>query len=213
MNELIELRSEDPIRIGVIADTHIPDRVNTFHPQLLGELKKKKVDAILHCGDLSRRQVLDELTLIAPVYAVRGNRDFLLSKNLPISLVMIVNGVRIFLTHGHMNPGIYWSDKAVNLFQGYRLGRYTDRLTKANPDAKIYIFGHTHHPENSCVEGRLFFNPGGSSVSSPPNCGLSFGILQISPEGKIENSIIQLTGAVVKFKKWDSGELSQSEYN
>jgi hypothetical protein len=213
MNELIELKSANPIRIGVIADTHIPDRVNGFHPQLLGELMKQKVEAIFHCGDLSRRQILDELKAIAPVYAVRGNRDFFLAKELPKSLVIIVNGVRIFLTHGHMNPAIYWSDKVINIFQGYRLKRYVSRLIKADPDAKIYIFGHTHHPENSWVDGRLFFNPGGSSVSSPPECGLSYGVLQIGPKGEIENSINQLGGAVVKFKKWESGEFSQSEYS
>lgn len=211
MDNPLNLLSEKMITIGVVADTHIPDRVHGLHPHLVNELRQKEVDYVFHCGDLSRRRVLDELKIVAPVYAVRGNRDIFLRKELPISRIFIVNGVRLYLTHGHLTPLIYWSDKAVNFFRGYDLARYVKRLTKVDPAARIYIFGHTHQPENTWVKGHLYFNPGGSSVGSPPDFRLSYGIIRVHPSGEIESEIAQLNGAVVKFKKWDIGEFSRCE--
>ena len=207
----IELKAERCITIGVVADTHIPDRVNGLHPQLIPELKRREVDFILHCGDLSRRQVLDDLKTVAPVYAARGNRDIFLRKELPISQILLVNGIRFFLTHGHLTPLIYWADKVENFFHGYDLKRYVKRMEKADPEARIYVFGHTHRSENSWVEGHLYFNPGGSSVGSKPDFGVSYGIIRIHTNGEIESEITQLNGAVVKFKKWDIEGLSRSE--
>ncbi len=212
MDKPLTLTSEKMITIGVVADTHIPDRVSDLHPMLISELRRRKVDYVFHCGDLSRRQVLEDLRAVAPVYAVRGNRDIFLRKELPISRTIIVNGVKIFLTHGHLTPRIYWSDKAANFLWGYRLTRYTKRLKKADPTARVYVFGHTHKTENTWVDEHLYFNPGGSSVGAPPDYCLSIGFIYVSPNGEIKTEITYLTGAVVKFKKWDIGEISPSGY-
>jgi len=204
--DVIEIHSSKTITIGVVADTHIPDRVNGLHPNLLGELCERNVDYIFHTGDLSSRKVLEELQSVAPVFAVRGNRDFLVKPKLPIILVFIINDVRILLTHGHLSPVVYWSDKIANIHHGYEVGRYVHRLQRVDPRAQIYVFGHTHQAENSLIDNKIFFNPGGSSVGSPVKKLLSFGVLRIEPDGNVVREIVPLTGAVVKLKRWENGE-------
>lgn len=211
--DAIEICSLNPITIGVVADTHIPDRVNCLHPYLLEKLKSRSVDYIFHLGDLSQRKVLEELQTVAPVFAVRGNRDFFLRQELPKIRVLIINGVRILLTHGHLSPLVYWKDKVSNILHGYELGRYMRRLPGVDPEARIYVFGHTHQAENTWVDEKLFFNPGGSSVGTPPDYMISFGILRIDTDGKVGAEIVPLTGAVVKFGRWDNGESRHQREN
>ena len=55
------------MKIGVVSDTHVPDRAVALHPALLSELRRNKVDLILHAGDISTAGVLQELETIAPV--------------------------------------------------------------------------------------------------------------------------------------------------
>ena len=54
------------IRIGLIADTH-----GLLRPQACDYLRG--CDFIVHAGDICDAQILDQLALIAPVTAVRGN--------------------------------------------------------------------------------------------------------------------------------------------
>ncbi len=54
--------------LGVISDTH--GYLNPRVPELL-----RGVDHILHAGDIGDAGVIDELTSVAPVTAVRGNND------------------------------------------------------------------------------------------------------------------------------------------
>jgi putative phosphoesterase len=64
-----KLESKDKYSIGVISDTHgrLPSGLsNAF----------KDVDLIIHAGDIGEETVLDKLSKIAPVAAVRGNMDF-----------------------------------------------------------------------------------------------------------------------------------------
>jgi len=199
---IIELKSEKTITVGVVSDTHIPDRVTRLHPQLLPLLWQLKVDYIFHVGDLSQGKVLSDLTAIAPVYAVRGNRDFMLRATLPVMRVFIINGVRTLLTHGHLNPAVYWKDKVRNLLQGYELTRYISRISPLDPAARVYVFGHSHHAENAWQDGRLFCNPGGSSVGHPQASDPSIGVLRYQPEGRVQSEILKLTGYVIKFRHW-----------
>jgi len=54
----------------VLADTHIPRRAKGLPEGLLSHLEG--ADLILHAGDLLDPALLDELTLYAPVRAVRA---------------------------------------------------------------------------------------------------------------------------------------------
>ena len=56
------------MRIGVVSDTH-----GHLHPALKTALAG--VNAIIHAGDIGGAELLEKLSNIAPVYAVKGNMD------------------------------------------------------------------------------------------------------------------------------------------
>jgi len=202
----IEISASQTITVGVIADTHIPDRVNALHPDLLTKLTAHQVDYILHAGDISTPRILDELGTVAPVYAVAGNRDILHRKHLPLHQRFVINGSRVLLTHGHIDPFHYWFDKFQYVLQNYRMDRYVRRLERLAEDADVYIFGHTHRAENREIRGRLFHNPGSASIAIRPEIRISFGIIKFQPGGTAAGAIIALTGSKVRFGKWEAVE-------
>ena len=57
--------------IGLISDTHIPDRARVIPQNVLDAFQD--VDLIIHAGDLTSLEVVEELEKIAPVMAVQGN--------------------------------------------------------------------------------------------------------------------------------------------
>ena len=114
--------------VGVVSDTHIPDRTRNLHPQFIKALEEHKVNLILHAGDICVPRVLDELREVAPVLAVKGNRDIVFGKDLPISRSLEIEGTKILLTHGHMGMTSYWLDNFPHMLMGYRLDRYMNRV-------------------------------------------------------------------------------------
>ncbi len=54
--------------VGLISDTH-----GLLRPEALEALKDS--DLIVHAGDIGKIDVIDALSEIAPVFAVRGNVD------------------------------------------------------------------------------------------------------------------------------------------
>ena len=60
-------------RIGLIADTHIPEAHATLWPQVYDAFQG--VDRIFHGGDVHDLALLDELEKVAPVYCARGNGE------------------------------------------------------------------------------------------------------------------------------------------
>lgn len=100
------------ITLGVIADTHIPDRAAQVPLAALDLFARNKVHAILHAGDLSVPRVLHQLAEVAPVHAIRGNTDVLLLGKLPWKRQLEFEGVSIGMVHGHDN----WLKYIPNLF-------------------------------------------------------------------------------------------------
>ena len=78
--------------LGLISDTH-----NLLRPKVLSALEG--VDAILHAGDINSQKILDQLQMIAPVYAVRGNADKEWAEHLPLFLDFELGGRRFYITH------------------------------------------------------------------------------------------------------------------
>ena len=109
-------------RIAVISDTH-----GRLDHRVLGACAG--ADHIIHAGDVGSSAVLDELARLAPVTAVRGNRDRgALGAELPDEAFGEVAGLRFVVAHkrrdlraGHPDPGA----------EG--LG--------------LVVYGHTHQPE------------------------------------------------------------------
>ena len=85
-------------RIGVLSDTHIPQRGAWLPDAMLRRFED--VELILHAGDLSTLAVLDQLSAYAPVEAVQGNveqQEVVVA--LPIKRTLVVGGCEIGLIH------------------------------------------------------------------------------------------------------------------
>lgn len=151
------------MRIGVVGDTHVPDRAARIPPAALDALRG--VDLILHAGDVSSPAVLDELRCIAPVLAVQGNnagdrRGF--DPPLPRRIVVEADGYRIGLIHGVQSPGQRVRDFTVGKL-GYKhlLAAPIGRLARRQfDDVDAIVFGHIHWPWIGALDGVLMINPG-----------------------------------------------------
>jgi hypothetical protein len=184
-----------PTTLGVIADTHIPDRRKSLHPALLPALERANVDAILHAGDVSNPATLKIFEEIAPVYAVKGNRDIFTLNHLPMERHLNFEGITIGLAHGHKNLWGYVREKAHMIRRKYyALHIYLDYLLPTFPNADVIVFGHSHFPENHLLNRQLIFNPG-SSCCVHPNTYHAMGFLHIAGD-QVRGELINLDEAV-----------------
>ena len=139
----LEIKAPQVFTIGVLSDTHVPDRRRKLDPRILQCFQSASVDLILHAGDISTQAVLDELSCIAPVRAVRGNRDWMMLGHLPSTLTMEINGVRLTLIHGHGSLIDYVQDRLNYFVEGFRIERYLPRLIASFPASQaITAFSH-----------------------------------------------------------------------
>ena len=161
------------MKIGIIADTHIPVSVAKLPPKVLEFFKG--CDLIIHAGDLLEMSVVEDLSKVAETKAVWGNMDGAeVRKNLPEKIEFEAAGKTIGVVHGRGS-----ASKIVE-------------TVKAAFDKKpdIIIFGHSHVPVNKTIEGTLYFNPGSSTdrIFSPYR---SVGIIKIEGDD-IRAEIIRL---------------------
>ena len=178
--------------LGVLADTHIPDRSRGLHPDILPKFREAGVEAILHAGDVSAPGVLQELEEVAPVFAVQGNRDWVLLGHLPRHQFLVFEGVDLVLEHGHGQWRNYLVDRTHYMLFGMQVSRYRNRLLASYPQVRVIVYGHLHIPEISWVGDRLLFNPGSASVPHK-DFTPSVGILNIQSGGEVEGEIIKLS--------------------
>ncbi|NLN70080.1 MAG: metallophosphoesterase family protein [Chloroflexi bacterium] len=176
------------ITYGIVADTHIPDRVKNLPKTVLSGLMDAHVDVILHAGDACSMQVVHTLEEIAPVKIVQGNRDWLLGLPFPKHISFSTFGVNITLTHSHRSIWHYLLDKWNLLRYGYCFERYWQLLAQDFPFADVIIFGHTHRQVIQCIEGQLFFNPGVAYPCKHNRYHPQFGVLKVTPEGELLTS-------------------------
>lgn len=156
------------MKIGVVSDTHIPGQAKEV-PKIICE-PFKKMDMIIHAGDLIVLSVLDSLKSICRnVKAVWGNMDPLeIRERIPEKQIITVNKYRIGLTHGRGSP-VHLIEMVTDMFRDDKVD--------------IIVFGHSHSPVNEKREGILYFNPGSltDKFFSPFN---SYGIIEINDEIK-----------------------------
>ena len=161
------------MKIGVIADTHIPISATEL-PQKVRDYFKG-CDLIIHAGDVIEKWVLDDLGKIADVKAVQGNMDSAeLKKTLPEKIVIEAAGKKIGIIHGSGPP--------------FKVVKSAKEAFKKKLD--IIIFGHSHAPFKEEKDGTLFFNPG-SSTDRTTAIEPSFGIIEIDGD-KIRAEIIKI---------------------
>ena len=141
----------------ILSDTH-------GHSDRIAKLLSRpsvRPDAILFAGDGVRD--FEGLSLPCPLFAVKGNNDW--STTAPASMTLELEGLRIYLTHGHAQGVKYGLDALA----GHARANGID----------VAIYGHTHRRQESCLqaeEGRplWLFNPG-----SLGDAEASFGTLTI----------------------------------
>lgn len=177
--------------LGVISDTHIPDRVPRLNDRVFEVFREAGVQQILHAGDIMSQAVLDELAQVAPVQAVRGNRDIWNLKHLPDRLQLDVEGVRIGLTHGHGKLADYVYEKFEIAIKGKRVGRYLRRVVADFPQAQVVVFGHLHVAGILNLDGKLVVNPGSASCPFPRSLKPSVGLLYVEA-GQARAEIVEL---------------------
>jgi len=132
----ISLPSKTTYHLGVIADTHgyLPaTALQSF----------RKVDAILHAGDVGSNEILAALGQLAPVVAVRGNMD--------------------------SGPWANALAERESVRIGDRFVYIIHDLMKLRPDAirgdcLAVVAGHTHRGSIERRNGVLYLNPGSAGA-------------------------------------------------
>lgn len=177
------------ITLGLVSDTHVPDRTKALHPALGDYLAS--VDQILHAGDICLPYVLRELGKIAPVTAVGGNADWMMPY-LPLQRRMVLAGVPLMLTHSHGGLSGYLYERYVYRTRGYSYEFHYERILRAFRKEKIIVFGHTHLPYLRVHGDQLLINPGSLGPTYVPGGrGPSAGRLTLDG-GSIAVEIIDL---------------------
>lgn len=176
-----------PLRIGLIADTHIPGDTKILPPHVKEAFKD--VDLILHAGDIYLPRILDELETIAPVLAAQGNGDweFPQDHRLKDNQVLNIAGLNLGLTHNVDYPPLPdYFDKMMER----KFGKLMD----------VIVFGDTHVAVVERYNGILLVNPG--SPTLPRNCFElgTVGLLEIIGS-KAKACIIQLSEFPLPFHK------------
>jgi len=162
----------DALRIGVVSDTHVPDRQAQIPEAVLMGLQG--VDLIIHAGDLTDIRVLDTLETIATVQAVSGNVDsWPVKSSLQPTLTLRLEG------------------KILSVFHGATSHSATEEYARTMfPGADCVVFGHTHRSLNVREGKTLLFNPGTASriFGGRP----SYGVLTLKEGQPIEGEIFEV---------------------
>lgn len=108
-------------------------------------IERLRPDAVIHLGDhLEDAESMESVFSGVDFYHVPVNCDFFTSA--PPSLTISLDGVRIFLTHGH-------------LF-GVKSGLTRLTLEARRVGAQLALFGHTHRALLEEQDGLWLMNPG-----------------------------------------------------
>lgn len=119
-------------KIGLISDTH-----GLLRAEVTAALQPTEL--IIHAGDIGRPEIIDQLSEIAPVIAVRGNVDTgAWSSQFPPTAKVEVNGGSIYVLHDIHDL----------------------HLTPADARVRMVVSGHSHKPGQSVRNGVLYINPG-----------------------------------------------------
>lgn len=138
--------SASPAGIGVLSDTH-----GRMDPRVFDRFEG--VGAVIHAGDVRSREILIDLQILAPTWAVLGNTDQGGDcGHLPLQAFVETGGLRIFVSHGHLQAD-----------PNRRIRNLLEASKTLRPD--LIVVGHSHRPYVGEHDGVLFLNPG--SASSP----------------------------------------------
>lgn len=162
--------------IGLISDTHIPDRL----PKLPNKVMEafKGVDLILHAGDLTSKEIITKLEKIAPVIAIEGNMDRYSKLNLEKRKIIKEEGIKVGLIHGEVYPRgdsqqLYYLAKEIQV--------------------DVLVSGHSHQPKIEKINDVLLINPGSPTV--PRFADATVMLLELN-NGNIDVKVVKIGGPV-----------------
>ncbi len=126
------------MKIIVFADSH------TDVPTMLAVVKLEQPDVILHLGDHIADGIELQKNTDIRVHLVKGNTD--LGSCGSIEALFTFENTRVYMTHGHI----------------YKVKNGLTELCGAGTrnNAHIVLFGHTHRPFLSHIDGMWVMNPG-----------------------------------------------------
>ena len=120
------------IRVGLVSDTH-----GLLRPEALAALDGS--DHVIHAGDIGDAAILQRLSAIAPLCAVRGNNDIgAWADVVPATLQLTLGGLRLFVIHDLATLAIDPRDAGID----------------------VVVSGHSHRPRCERRHGVLHVNPG-----------------------------------------------------
>ena len=169
MARQLTLRPDGTLRLVVVADTH-----SQPHPQTAEHLAARAPDAILHAGDIGDLGVLDQLSRIAPVHAIRGNIDVHapdLPDVLTLDLVRSAEDPQPLLRMLLVHIGVH----------GPKLRAEVAAMARAH-GAQAVVCGHSHVPFLGRDRGLMVFNPG-SIGPRRFHLPIVFGTIDVTPSG------------------------------
>ena len=149
--------------VGVISDTH-----GLLRPEAVAALRGS--DRIIHAGDVGAPDILDALSRLAPVTAVRGNVDLAeWAQPLPRAATLELAGSRIHVLHDLADLGL--DPRAAGI--------------------GVVVSGHSHRPGLRQRDGVLFVNPG-SAGRRRFTLPISLARLRLE-DGQVSASLIELS--------------------
>jgi hypothetical protein len=169
--------------IGLISDTHIPDRARILPQKVIEAFNN--VELIIHAGDLTSPKVIEELETIAPVMAVQGNMDRVNGIDLPRAKVIEIESLKIGVIHGEVYPR---ADTDQLLYLAKELG------------VDILVSGHSHQPKIEQKDGILLLNPGSPIV--PRLADRTVMLLEIS-DSAVDVEIVKIGSPVCSALDFD----------
>ena len=187
-------------RIGLIADTHIPEARATLWPQVYDAFEG--VDCILHGGDVHDLALLDELEKVAPVYCARGNgedgsggrpiqpEDPRVKYVWTVEIESLTVGLTHYIPVEEGPPGL-----TLEKF----VARYWPRKT---PD--VIVSGDSHTELIAEIDGILCVNPG--SPTYPHNYDTQYGTIGFLDihEDRADASVWLITDDGIEPFDWDA---------
>ena len=177
------------MRIGLIADTHIPEACDRLPEAVLEAFRE--VDLVMHAGDVYVNSVIAELACVAPVLVAIGNGDegseyhrhrLEPDERIRETHLLEVEGLRVGLAHELPTPD-ETPEPAFSNAMEHHFGGPVD----------ILVQGHSHVEGTRRFGATLVVNPG--SATLPHNLEDRPGtvaILEIYPGGLFSVEIVDL---------------------
>ncbi len=151
------------VKIGVISDTH-----GLLRPE--AEAALTGVERIIHGGDVGGEEILDALSVIAPVSVVRGNTDYQLwAARLPVTELVEAGGRSIYVVHDIEDLNVDPVAMGID----------------------VVVYGHSHRPiMEKRGDGVWYLNPG-SAGPRRFSLPVTVALLEVSKTG-INGNILDL---------------------